>query len=96
MCSSDLTSPRRPDPRAVPFDGSVAAALANADPAALLAIDVDEAAALAVAGRASWQVLAGAAGDAGYTGELLLTTAPYGVAYHVATWALRISEASFA
>lgn len=73
------------DPRAEAFDAAVAAALAGADAAALAAIDPAEAAELLVAGRAPWQVLAGAK-DRDMHGELLYDSAPYGVAYFVAKW----------
>ncbi|MER7002689.1 class III extradiol dioxygenase subunit B-like domain-containing protein [Dactylosporangium sp. NPDC000555] len=76
------------DARAEPFDAAVAAALAAADAAALAAIDPGEAGELLVAGRAPWQVLAGAcqAADRKMAGELLYDAAPYGVGYFVATW----------
>lgn len=74
------------DPRAEAFDGTVAAALAAGDPEALLALDAPLATALLVAGRAPWQVLAGAARGARWRAQLLHEDAPYGVAYLVATW----------
>ena len=74
------------DPRAEAFDAAVASALAKADPAGLAGIDPGEAAELLAAGRAPWQVLAGAA-DRPMTGELLYDSAPYGVGYFVASWA---------
>ncbi len=74
------------DPRAEPFDEAVARALAAADAEALAALEPGQAAELLVAGRAAWQVLAGAAEKAGLTGRLLVREAPYGVAYFVASW----------
>lgn len=76
------------DPRAAPYDDAVAAALAAADTAALLALEPALSAELMVAGRPSWQLLAGAAQTAGgrWRGELLAHAAPYGVGYFVATW----------
>ncbi|WNI18382.1 class III extradiol dioxygenase subunit B-like domain-containing protein [Actinacidiphila sp. ITFR-21] len=74
------------DERAVPFDAVVAEALAGADTRALAALDPELAETLKVAGRAPWQVLAGAAEGAGLGGELLCETSPYGVGYFVATW----------
>jgi hypothetical protein len=74
------------DDRAAPFDDAVAAALATADAAALAALDPALAADLMVAGRAPWQVLAGAAGEQRRQAELLHSSAPFGVAYHVAVW----------
>ena len=80
-------APGYTDPRAEPFDGGVAEALAKADADALLAIDPALAGDLLAAGRAPWQVLAGAqkASDA-KVAELLYDEAPYGVAYFVASW----------
>ncbi|WP_214369191.1 hypothetical protein [Pseudonocardia sp. H11422] len=77
------------DERAARFDASVAAALAAADAAALAALDPELAAQLWAVGRAPWQVLAGAAAATATTswnGELLHSSTPYGVAYHVAMW----------
>jgi hypothetical protein len=78
------------DPRAEPFDAEVAAALGDADPAALLAIDPVLADQLLAGGRAPWQVLAGAAdGPAGrWHGAVTYAAAPFGVAYLVASWLL--------
>ncbi|MFC4035099.1 class III extradiol dioxygenase subunit B-like domain-containing protein [Streptomyces polygonati] len=74
------------DERAVPFDAGVAAALAAADTRALAALDPELAHALKAAGRAPWQVLAGAADGSGLGGELLHESSPYGVGYFVAAW----------
>ena len=76
------------DERAAPFDATVAAALATGDVQTLLAIDPDDARAMLAAGRAPWQVLAGAAVGQDrptVTGSEFLT--PYGVGYHLVTWA---------
>jgi hypothetical protein len=51
-----------------------------------MALDVRLAEELKAAGRAPWQVLAGAAEDAALSGALLYEDAPYGVGYLVATW----------
>ncbi|MGW4686207.1 hypothetical protein ACWEPM_15085 [Streptomyces sp. NPDC004244] len=74
------------DERAAPFDAGAARALADADTAALAALDAGLARELQAAGRAPWQVLAGAAEGAGLGGRLLYEDAPYGVGYFVATW----------
>jgi hypothetical protein len=74
------------DPRADTFDTAVAEALRAADPAALMALDVAVAAELRAAGRAPWQVLAGAASEAVFDAEVLYDDAPYGVGYLVAVW----------
>lgn len=82
-----LKAPGYLDPRAEGYDASVTSALKAADPAALLALDPGLGTELMVAGRAPWQVLAGAAGTGGpFTGEILFDEAPYGVQYTVATW----------
>jgi hypothetical protein len=74
------------DPRAEEFDTVVRKALAAADPAALLALDPALGDELMAAGRAPWQVLAGAAGRKTFQGEVLYHDAPYGVSYTVAVW----------
>ena len=82
-------APGYDDPRAEAYDEGVARALADADPDALLGLDPGLSAELKVAGRAPWQVLAGAAREAGgdWRGELSYHRAPYGVSYFVANWA---------
>jgi hypothetical protein len=77
------------DERAEGFDAGVARALAEADTGALAGLDATTAAELLAAGRAPWQVLAGAARGGRFTGELLADEAPYGVGYLVASWAVR-------
>lgn len=81
-------SPGYEDPRAQPYDDAVAAALADVDVDTLLNLDPTLAAELKVAGRAPWQVLAGAARATGevWRGELVEYAVPYGVAYFVAYW----------
>ncbi|KUL57096.1 class III extradiol dioxygenase subunit B-like domain-containing protein [Streptomyces sp. NRRL S-1521] len=74
------------DERAAGFDAEIARALATADVAALRALDENLARELKAAGRAPWQVLAGAAESATPSGELLHEDAPYGVGYLVAAW----------
>jgi hypothetical protein len=83
-----LKAPGYDDPRAEAYDEAVARALAGADTEALLALDPGQSTELGVAGRASWQVLAGAVSASGgaWRGDLLYHAAPYGVAYLVATW----------
>lgn len=81
-----LKAPGYLDERAAAFDEAAARALGAADVAALTAIDAGLAAELQAAGRAPWQVLAGAAEGAELEGRLLYEDAPYGVGYFVATW----------
>jgi hypothetical protein len=81
-----LKAPGYLDERAAEFDAAVGRALGTADTAALAALDPGTAHELLVAGRAPWQVLAGAAGGAELEGRLLYEEAPYGVGYFVAAW----------
>ncbi|MFI7280823.1 class III extradiol dioxygenase subunit B-like domain-containing protein [Micromonospora chersina] len=83
-----VKAPGYDDPRAPAYDEGVAAALAGADVEALLGLDPVLSAELKAAGRAPWQVLAGAARAAGgdWRGDVSYHRAPYGVAYFVANW----------
>ncbi|MGW0732575.1 class III extradiol dioxygenase subunit B-like domain-containing protein [Streptomyces sp. NPDC002851] len=81
-----LKAPGYLDERAAGFDAGVARALGAADLAALRNLDASLARELQAAGRAPWQVLAGAADGAGLDGTLLHDEAPYGVGYLVAAW----------
>ncbi|HET6861172.1 MAG TPA: class III extradiol dioxygenase subunit B-like domain-containing protein [Streptomyces sp.] len=81
-----LKAPGYLDARAVDFDAAAARALGAADTAALAALDEQTAYELKAAGRAPWQVLAGAAQGAELGGTLLYDDAPYGVGYFVAAW----------
>ncbi|UFQ18457.1 MULTISPECIES: class III extradiol dioxygenase subunit B-like domain-containing protein [Streptomyces] len=81
-----LKAPGYLDERAAGFDAEVGRALGAADVAALKALDAQLAHELKAAGRAPWQVLAGAADGAALSGELLYEDAPYGVGYLVAAW----------
>ncbi|MEW2416635.1 hypothetical protein AB0953_23315 [Streptomyces sp. NPDC046866] len=81
-----LKAPGYLDERAAAFDAAAGHALAAADTAALAALDAGLARELQAAGRAPWQVLAGAAEGAGLDGRLLYEDAPYGVGYFVAAW----------
>ncbi|MBT2440646.1 class III extradiol dioxygenase subunit B-like domain-containing protein [Streptomyces sp. ISL-36] len=81
-----LKAPGYLDERAAPFDAAAARALGAADLEALRALDENLAYELKAAGRAPWQVLAGAAEGAGLEGRLLYEEAPYGVGYIVAAW----------
>lgn len=81
-----LKAPGYLDERAQGFDAAAALALGTADTAGLLAMDEGLASDLKAAGRAPWQVLAGAGEGAGLGGQLLYEEAPYGVGYFVAAW----------
>ncbi|HEY0486299.1 MAG TPA: hypothetical protein VGD72_08620 [Mycobacteriales bacterium] len=74
------------DPRAAGFDAAVVTALGAADADALLGLDAALAAELMVAGLPVWQVLAGAVRSGRWRATLRYSGAPYGVAYHVASW----------
>jgi len=91
LVMGDGTGRRTPKPgylddRAEPFDARVAEALSAGDPSALAGLDAGLADELLVQGRAAWQVLAGAAGERRWQGEVSYDGAPYGVGYLVATW----------
>ena len=87
-------APHTTDPEADRYDHQVARALAAADPATLAALDPREDRPLEIAGRAAWQVLAGAAGDEpgdeqspdAFDAELRYRGAPFEVSYVVASW----------
>jgi hypothetical protein len=75
-----------PDPQAREYDDDVAEALAAADARWLGRLDPALDDELMVAGRAAWQVLAGAASGTRMRGRLLCMANPYGVTYLVASW----------
>ena len=75
-----------PDPEAQEYDDEVAEALAAADARWLSRLDPAQDEKLMVAGRAAWQVLAGAASGRRLHGRLLCMAMPYGVTYLVASW----------
>jgi hypothetical protein len=82
------------DARAAGFDAAIVAALAAPDPHALLGVDQALTEALWVAGRESWQVLAGTAqaqesiADPAWITTVRYDDAPLGVAYAVVDWSL--------
>ena len=79
--------PAVPDPAAQDYDQDIARALAAADARWLARLDPALDDEFVVAGRAAWQVLAGAAGNQHrLRGRLLCRSAPYGVTYLVASW----------
>ena len=75
-----------PDSPAQDYDDGVAEALAAADARWLGRLDPALDGELLVAGRAAWQVLAGAAAGARMCGRLRCMASPYGVTYLVASW----------
>ncbi|MFJ8309664.1 MULTISPECIES: class III extradiol dioxygenase subunit B-like domain-containing protein [unclassified Streptomyces] len=81
-----LKAPGYLDERAASFDELASAALGAADIRTLTGLDDRLAYDLKVAGRAPWQVLAGAARDADLVGRMLYEDAPYGVGYFVSVW----------
>jgi hypothetical protein len=78
--------PGAADPGADRYDDQLTTALAAADPGALAALDPRCDEELFVAGRAAWQVLAGAASGAAFSADLRYAAAPFEVSYYVATW----------
>jgi hypothetical protein len=79
-------SPVHLHPRAEIFDTTVASALQHSDLDVLAALDPDLATDLQAAGRAPWQVLAGALESVTLTPDLTYNAAPYGVGYLVAAF----------
>jgi hypothetical protein len=79
-------APAHLHPRAELFDTKVANALRDRDLDVLEALDPDLATVLQAAGRAPWQVLAGALEGTSLSGDLTYDAAPYGVGYFVATF----------
>jgi hypothetical protein len=73
------------DARAEGYDRAVADALAAGDPDVLAGLDAGLDDALLVGGRVPWQVLAGAVPRPS-SARLEHSSAPFGVAYHVALW----------
>jgi hypothetical protein len=85
-CRAEKATDDDLDERAEPYDAAIARALRHADAGALAGLDPELSSELRVAGRAAWQVLAGAAGVDAFTGAVLADVAPYGVGYFVASW----------
>lgn len=81
-----VKAPGYVDDRAPAYDAAVSQALAAADCDALLDLDADLSAELLAAGRAPWQVLAGAALGRPWSVADHVFAAPYGVGYHVVSW----------
>lgn len=81
-----LKAPGYLDDRAAPFDAVIEAALVDGDPAGLASLDAGLAAELLVAGRAAWQVLAGATEGGTYRASLSYRADPFGVWYPVSSW----------
>lgn len=81
-----MKAPGYLDERAAPFDAQILAALQAGDPSGLAALDPALAADLMVAGRAAWQVLAGAAEHGRWRAELHYADDPFGVFYPVVGW----------
>jgi hypothetical protein len=82
-------APGHLDLRAEPFDEAVVAAVRDADPDGLDALDPDLAQQLLVGGLPAWRTAAATArlqGPGAWAGELLYAGAPFGVGYLVATW----------
>jgi len=81
-----LKAPGYLDERAAPFDAGVEECLASGRLAGLAGLDPELAAELLVAGRAAWQVLAGAVGEATGSSRLHYSADPFGVWYPVFSW----------
>ncbi len=81
-----LKAPGYLDARAAPFDEAVEACLRSGRLGGLAELDPALAAELLVAGRAAWQVLAGAVGGVAGSGRLHYSDDPFGVWYPVFSW----------
>ncbi len=79
-----LRAPGYLDPRAAAFDAVLEEAVRGGDLGPLRAMDPDLARELLVAGRAGWQVLAGAMPGRAPSTEILYEADPFGVFYLVA------------
>ncbi len=77
------------DGRSGPFDAEVERAVQAGDLDALLALDQDLARELMATGRPAWQVLAGALQGTKPASEIIYRDDPFGVAYLVASLAVR-------
>jgi aromatic ring-opening dioxygenase LigB subunit len=84
----DVKAPGYVDPRAPDWDRAVHDIFRSGDVSALEGLDQVLADELLCAGRAPWQVLAGAATGLALNTETATLTAPFGVGYHVARWAI--------
>jgi hypothetical protein len=82
-------APGHLDPAAAPFDAAVSRALADGDPAALVAIDPAEGERLLAAGVPVWRAVGEALAGRTIEARLLSDEAPFGVGYPVATWRAR-------
>lgn len=76
-------------PAAVDLQRRIDEALADADTAALAALDPEECAHAGVAGRPAWQVAAALCSGRRWVSRVLYRDAPFGVGYTVATWTPR-------
>ncbi|MEE2056373.1 class III extradiol ring-cleavage dioxygenase family protein [Rhodococcus artemisiae] len=74
------------DERSAAVEESLRAALAAGDPHGLAAFDAGLCEEIALAGRAAWQVLAGAFTQPPSEATIEYSAAPYGVGYHVGIW----------
>lgn len=79
-------APGHLQPDAAPFAEGLARALADADRAALAALDPTTCDRLWMRGRPALQVMAGVFGDGTPAGELVAEEAPFGVQYLLARW----------
>ena len=84
----DVKAPGYVDPRAAEWDRQVQEIFVSGDLAALERLDPAIADELLCAGRAPWQVLAGAATGIALRTEHAELSVPFGVGYHLAVWSL--------
>lgn len=85
----DPEAPGTFDPAAVPFDDTVARALAAGDPAALAALDPEVGTRVLAAGTGAWRRVGELLTGRDVLADLTYYAAPFGVAYFVAHWTVR-------
>lgn len=89
----DVKAPGYVDPRAADWDRDVHEMFRAGQLAALADLDAALADELMCAGRAPWQVLAGAAAATQVTTEAATLSVPFGVGYHVSRWRTAAGDA---
>ena len=87
-----LKAPGYLDDRAAPFDAGVQTCIESGRLAGLAELDPGLAAELLVAGRAAWQVLAGAVDRSPGRSRLHYSGDPFGVWYPVFSWLLTLTD----
>jgi hypothetical protein len=87
-----MKAPGYIDSRAEGTDARIAGALDSAEPDELTALEAELCEDLLVAGRAAWQVMAGACDGTTWRARTLYEGDPFGVSYRVVTWVRRAAS----